>query len=216
MENVSITRRNVIDLPPNLSQFSIHFHPFNTLPRFESHLHPKFVIFDAGKKLSKLAVTSQSVYGLFCDRYPIAEKIEVLYIAWTRDVPPIANKDPSYWVPDDGFCVTKDEVGEVNGEVDGDDGDDSNYSDYGDNKTMSGRGKAWITQERRQAPDKWQAPPAKRQREVLSRSFSHNQHLLSEVTLSSFNQQFRKAAWTDDRIREWSKKAFGKRKIDFV
>ncbi|KAK7686103.1 hypothetical protein QCA50_010915 [Cerrena zonata] len=51
---MTISRQNTVH--PNgtavlADNVTVHEHPFQTLPLLESHLHPKFVLFDAGRKL---------------------------------------------------------------------------------------------------------------------------------------------------------------------
>ena len=108
MKNVVITR---LDVPANREELSDdEFHhyryPFDTLPLLESHLHPKFVIFDAGQKISNLAKDSVE-FEKFCHDFPALQISSILdlYTSWTRQPGPAEwerrNQDPSYYVPDD-------------------------------------------------------------------------------------------------------------------
>ena len=59
MEDVVITRLdNIPNGKPSLEHVHIHLYPFDTLPLLESHLHPKFIIFDTGNKLRELGRTA--------------------------------------------------------------------------------------------------------------------------------------------------------------
>ncbi|KAK7678590.1 hypothetical protein QCA50_018462 [Cerrena zonata] len=65
MLDIPILRQDQLPAPgtaasPNM--FTIHTHPFTTLPPLESHVHPKFVILEAGRKLKKLFKSSHKGY----------------------------------------------------------------------------------------------------------------------------------------------------------
>jgi hypothetical protein len=214
LERLQISRRDVNDDGPLLNtQFSHYLHPFNTLPLFETHLRPQFVIFNSGSKLRRLAENSSNSFRKVRDEFPVIQKIIALHSAWCQELPITAHKDPSYWVPDDDFIApnSDDELGDCE-----EDASDPNDDDYGTNKTKSGRGNLWVLRQQaaaeKQAAAEEQAPPAKHKRKVHSESLTHNQQLLSEKTLYSFNQQMGEVAWTNNRIREWSKKVFRKKR----
>jgi hypothetical protein len=240
-------------------------YPYNELPRLESHLQPKFVIFDAGSKLNKLLrVLKKREYQKITDNHPDIdlETVIMLYDAWTRELPDFALNDESYVDPNDISPPAR----EYGGGSSGDGGDDPEDRDYVANGTNSGRGdearfrprtrsiaaaehdgndddaehddngqdnqiesvrgdglglrragaKTRNTPTAKQdgsdhlagtqkpiaAKQKAQAPAKKRK--VFSDSSVHNQQLLSEATLSSFNRHFGVAPWTGDRIRQWS------------
>jgi hypothetical protein len=93
---------------------------------------------------------------------------------------------------------------------------DRNDDDH-DHLTESGRGDGWhIRPNKRRlsvAAEQESAglgvsgtlkAPAVKKRKVFSALPTHNQQFLSEATLSSFNQHLGVAAWTGDRIRQWS------------
>lgn len=65
MLDIPILRQDQLPAPgtaafPNM--FTIHTHPFTTLPPLESHVHPKFVILETGRKLKKLFKPSHNGY----------------------------------------------------------------------------------------------------------------------------------------------------------
>ena len=62
-----------------------HKYPFDTLPKIQTHLHPKFVIFDAGKKWKK--AEGFSLEPQFKHLETSLETIEGLYDAWIRPLP---------------------------------------------------------------------------------------------------------------------------------
>ena len=265
-----------------------HTYPYNTLPLLKSHLHPQFVIFNAGSKLSKLMGGKSTLNELqkVSENHPDVDlnTVIMLYDAWTRPIPEDAVETVSYIDPNVELipvrkCKPEDEdtgsgenledsdfVGRdyrTSGRGDGlhfrpvtrsigiAEQDDNNNDDDDDNKTESGRGdglrpvtrsiravrrdgngarpgrtRTQITPADRQDGDdhrgvgastkhtgKQKALAVKKKRKVFSESSTHNQQLLSEATLFSFNQQFGVAPWTDDRIRHWSMSFPKKRKF---
>lgn len=98
MKDIAITRRDDVSENIQASNVTIHLHPFRTLPGLNSHLHPKFVLLEAGRKLGNLSnlvkslrSTSQAaargVETLLVDlrtQWPIIESIEHIYEAWVR------------------------------------------------------------------------------------------------------------------------------------
>ena len=137
MEELLIIRRDIIPTdgtPISLSHFSNHIFPFNTLPLLETHLHPKFVIFDAGRKLAGLNLQNFSSLqklvelNVFPNLPNQLSTIADLYRAWILQPPAEAQEDPAYTVPDD----------------------DAN-EDEG-NRTASGRGLLWPRPIRQKTP----------------------------------------------------------------
>lgn len=242
MEKVFIMRLQEVVVDGQTSEEAIvHSHPFSTLPLLKSHLHPKFVIFDAGRKIAKML--EQRSGSL--ERYSGVDKIYRLYRAWLQPVPITAQKDTSYQDPNDVLTV-----------LTTDDEEDGSYSDGHSNQTRTGRGDGFRVRPRTRsvtaakragdadadhrnrakrnkgeigdrlpgrdgnggddfddghdgcAEDRLR-PSVKKasKRKVLSESSNHNQPLLSEATLSRFNQQIGDAAWTGDRIHQWSKRS---------
>lgn len=203
-----------------------HSYPYLTLPDLKSHLHPKFVIFDAGKKLDKLYnqdIKSNPVYGKFVKDYPNAEKTRDLYIAWTRKPPDNAREDKTYYDPENYVILDGPVLQDIHDDLQLPD-DDSEYEEgraatrtvawrcgdmpYVVPRTRSmgmagdGNGQGGTTKKKGETTKKRKAPVKKRK--VLSGSFSHNQQLLSEAALSRINQQLGEAPWTAERIRQWS------------
>jgi len=101
LEGLPILRQDVIPTDGKLSpeHGSIHVYPFDSLPLLESHIHPKYVIFDAG---SKLADSEQNLIQKLVDVFPSLQfsSIMALYSAWIRPPPAKAQEDPLYNVPD--------------------------------------------------------------------------------------------------------------------
>lgn len=141
-----------------------------------------------------------------------------MYLAWVQPVPKIAQKDKSYRDLNDVLTADSND-------------EDRSYHDGHSNRTRSGRGDGFSLRPRTRgvaagrdgdgsdnfngghdscAEDRLH-PSARKasKRKVLSLSESsnHNQSFLSEATLFNFNQQIGEAAWTDDRIHQWSKRS---------
>ena len=218
---------------------AIHRYPYSSMPPLESHVHPKFAIFDAGRKLKMLFEESESnqILNKVVEDYPSLSKIQRLYRVWIQPPPNASRNDTSYIDPNfelvsdppedissdgseydapkrartllgrgDGFYLRQKTrsmaAGEQAGNGDGTQagnaqagkGDRAQVGNVDDNGARGGK-RGCGGKRGRKAPKK---------RKVLSESFTHNQHRLSEVTLSRINQQFEEAAWTADRIREWS------------
>ena len=204
----------------------VHTYPYSSLPTLESHVHPKFIIFDAGRKLRTLMIENSDVLKNVIDHYPSLSKVQNLYRAWIQEPPKISLKDKTYINPE--FELVYDpEYEDTSGDdpeykdISGDDLDEPIDSDYGvnDDQTLPGRGdglylrprtRSVAAAEEASAYDGARGGKARtskvpvRKRKVLSESFTNNQQLLSEATLSRFNQQFGEVAWTADRIRQWS------------
>jgi hypothetical protein len=226
----------------------VHTYPYSSLPTLESHVHPKFIIFDAGRKLRTLMIENSDVLKNVIDHYPSLSKVQNLYRAWIQEPPKISLKDKTYINPE--FELVYDpEYEDTSGDdpeykdISGDDLDEPIDSDYGvnDDQTLPGRGDGLYLRPRtrsvaaaeeasaydgqvKRPPPRTRSVAAEqagngdgarggktrtskvpvRKRKVLSESFTNNQQLLSEATLSRFNQQFGEVAWTADRIRQWS------------
>lgn len=218
---------------------TVHYYPYHTLPLLESHLHPKFAIFNAGSKLKKLETPeSFSKLETLFDKYPGLEKTLRLYDAWIRPLPASALKDESYFDPNDIL------VEDSNGSEHSDD-EDIDYTC----QTKSGRGDGFKyfpktrsvaaadrakrprtrsiaaaeedgdfetnqakSTRRRKTSAKQKAPAVVKKWKVLSESSTFNQQLLSEASISRINQQYGESVWTDDRIRRWSNTFPKKRK----
>jgi hypothetical protein len=196
-------------------------YPYPSLSTLQSHIHPKFAIFSAGMKMRALGLKDgPDEIRKLCDEYPCLSKIIKLHAVWEGDVPHKAGKDKSYVDPNDER-VPRDSSESDNHE-------DGDYRSY---QTKSGRGDGFHLRPKtrsvtaaeirggrtRKGKGKGKAHTV-RKRKVLSESSSHNQRLLSEATLSRFNQQFREPyGWTDDRIRHWSRgKTFSKKRRKFT
>lgn len=189
MEMEVISRQHYIPphgIPLSPDDITNHVYPFATLPLLESHVHPKFVIADAGIKL--VSFTIDELKELF-KNYPDLAYILSLYNAWIRPLNARQLNDPSFIVP------------KVNDEDDDDDGDGDNNddSDY-DDRPPSQRSR------KRKAPANSQAKSQRSnpKRHASSKRSRPKGKPLSQTRLSCHNQLLGKRAWTYDRIRKWS------------
>jgi hypothetical protein len=97
---VIIRQRDVREIGEDASDvITAHGHPYKTLPNLKSHLHPKFAIFDAGRKMKDLSQQSKiplpELRKLLSD-YPALTMIQELYNAWTQKIPADALEELSY------------------------------------------------------------------------------------------------------------------------
>lgn len=187
MESSSDAKDANMESSPD-SDYRIHRYPFKTLPLLESHLHPKFVIFEGGRKLESLSLVLKG-QETFND-FPTLTALTELYNAWKAS--PTAEEqeqDSSYNVPVDS---------------NGGDDDDDDDSDYQSGPPSRRKGHL---KKRKALAVKPNAAKGKRPRKVLSKLSIHNRQVLSEATLFSLNQRFGRARWTYDCIRDWSKQS---------
>lgn len=178
-----------------------HFYPFDTLPLFESHLHPKFAIYNAAKKLDDF---SSDHYLQLLEDYPQLSSIQILYNAWKRRPKEDELDNPSFLPPqvDD------------NEDEDDDFEDDPHDFDYDDRppsrQSRSKKGKAAAS------PTKSRPSHPTKRRAEASPTKSHASHPKkrkappsstgpTRKALSTHNQEVGKAAWTRNCIRQWSK-----------
>lgn len=111
MRAITIPRQNSLGPAVQPTDVTVHLYPFQTLPLLESHVHPKFIIFEAGRRMeglqnliSSLTPISQEatrsverlVNGLRT-QWPAIERIERIYHAWVQRL------DLSYILADPTF-----------------------------------------------------------------------------------------------------------------
>jgi hypothetical protein len=114
IEKRAIARRDVIS-PDKKPIITIHEYPFDKIPLLKSHLQPKFVIYNAGKKLAGL---KNALLKKVIKDYPSTASMLSLYEAWMREPADDREEDPSYNLPD------------VNEDDDEDDDDNEDIPDY--------------------------------------------------------------------------------------
>ncbi|KAF7759881.1 hypothetical protein Agabi119p4_11576 [Agaricus bisporus var. burnettii] len=82
MKLYCILRQNEHAPPPNKDQYTFHFYPFDTLPPFRSHLHPKFAIVELGRKYHELRGKNLAAASAALSSYPILSRVNRIYAAW--------------------------------------------------------------------------------------------------------------------------------------
>lgn len=93
MAEFTVARQNDVKASALPGNVTIHLYPFKTLPLLECHLHPKFAIVEAGRRMQKYrkwALTSQEHVALVetvTSQWPTITKIEDIYEAWMRPLP---------------------------------------------------------------------------------------------------------------------------------
>ena len=96
MEKEPILHQDITDTPLSTGHFSFHLYPFKTLPLLKSHIHPKFVIFNAGAKLADLATADISK---LVENFPGLSSVITIYDAWIRKLGQNQLNDPSFNLP---------------------------------------------------------------------------------------------------------------------
>ena len=162
---------------------------FDALPLLESHVHPKFVIYNAGTKLAGLL---QECYAKLVEDFPSLASVYTLCNAWMQ-LPKQEELDNT------SFKVLK-----PNDDNDNDDDDDDDDDDDGEytNQTLSwqsflGRQKQkWNAQA---SPTKsWQSQP-KKQKVAVSPTNPHPKKW-TQKTLTAYNVG--EFDWTD-HVQDW-------------
>ncbi|GJJ05925.1 hypothetical protein Clacol_000112 [Clathrus columnatus] len=101
MEEIAIHRQNRVpdaNARPASTDFTTHIYPYGNMPLLQSHIHPKFVILEAGRKITaNLAAVTNSL-----NTYPILWRLVEIYGAWTRAPPSGARDDETYGRPGGG------------------------------------------------------------------------------------------------------------------
>jgi hypothetical protein len=153
-------------------------YPFTSHPTLRSHLHPKFAILEAGRKLTSMK--SYHLKNLLCS--PQLQQVVGIYHAWTR------NDLPLDWKDDVGFNppLLSTNTGNT-------DSDDETVADrYGD---RYGRHARRLEQQHSPGATESRAD-RKRKRETLSsQSIAQHRALLG------------RREWSSDQILSWSNEA---------
>ena len=123
MEKIAFMRQNEDPATLTTNGFTVHVHPFTTLPDLVSHIHPKFVIMATANAVATL---NHDPRQALLRQFPTLVTIDDLYLAWMRPIPRNAKENESYYPPDDPSN-------------DDDGGDDENDKDYEDKGTEKGR-----------------------------------------------------------------------------
>lgn len=171
-------------MTPSSADFTVYTYPFDGFPLLKSHLHPRFAIFEAGRRLESLQPND---YQRLLVDFPSLALIGNVYEAWSRKPPEEWKKDESYNVQDG----------------DDDDDDDDEHDGDGDpdydDQTSIGRSFG-----RKRPAQSSPTPQTKRQR-PNPRPSGSKRKVLSELTMANYHRQpIGKTTWTADRIFDWS------------
>jgi hypothetical protein len=185
MTEVAIHRQNRVGAGPLApGDFTTYTYPFDDMPVFKSHLHPKFAILEAGRKLNEIDFVTSIQKS---KDYPILTKVAEIYSAWTRPRPDQAMNDPSYNHDSDD-------------DEDGDDGTNrstvhTEAHRYGFRRRPNAPGSPKLGSKRSGGEPGKGARPYKRKRSVC----------FSEKTIVEHNREYGRGKWTREEISYWSK-----------
>ncbi|KAF5326676.1 hypothetical protein D9619_004008 [Psilocybe cf. subviscida] len=88
---------------PKVSDVTVDVYPFNNLPWVTSHLDPKFVIMEAGRKLGKIGSYDlkwgNPLAKKWFDGRPVLRPLLLLYEAWSAPMPSEADQDFGFSPP---------------------------------------------------------------------------------------------------------------------
>jgi hypothetical protein len=160
----------------------------------KSHIHPKFVIVNAGGKLQKLC--GEDLMKVLLD-FPILRVVMEVYTAWVR---PANLKDKSFNVAPVPLLnlIGGDSTGD-------DDNDDYNDSDY-DNRTTPYR----LYPQNRKTQNSLQGSPVRKRKCIEPPQASGSERkVLSELSLFKHDQQSGARLWTGNRICKWDQENRG-------
>jgi hypothetical protein len=107
--------------PPSPTDYSIHGYPFDSLPLLKSHLHPKFAMYDAGRKLEKVKINPNEINRLQ-HLFPSLSSIVAVYDAWKQLPTKEQQQDPTYVSNDNDVRPDYYDIDEDN-----DEDEDNNY-----------------------------------------------------------------------------------------
>jgi hypothetical protein len=193
-----ITRQDSVQTEGEKNWPPSHHYPFKTLPIIKSHLHPKFAIVNAGRKIQKLGTTMVKDFRRVLLDFPILRVVMDVYTAWVR---PADLNDKSFNV----LPVHPLEL--IGGDSGSDDGDNYDDSDY-DNRTISCRPHP---RNRTTPQNSLQGSPVRKRKrtEPAPRASGSKRKVLSELSLSKHDHQIGARPWTGNLIRKWDQESCG-------
>lgn len=183
MVDIPLIRQNN-SRPLRKDDIAIHLHPFSDLPLLQSHLHPKFVILDAGRKLNLKPEAMDSLSEMTSDLITF-RKITRIYAAWTSDLPMGAENDKTFYFQEDYD----------DGSYQGDDQSDRTASRRVPDPTA--RKRARQNESPTPAPNQ-----GGRGQQTLKRAPSI---CLSKKSVELHDKTSGDKNWTDDALRDWSR-----------
>lgn len=168
---------------PTSNDFATYVYPFSNLPLLRSHIHPKYVILEMGRKLKVSYPTLNSLV----ESYPILTRILNIYTAWVTKLPSHAFQDKS-------FKSKKNS------------GNDNDQDDHlEDGRTAPRRLRDRKRPRTQNDPDDSPTPApgqAGQRHHTLKRQPSVS---LSKKSLKLHDEKFEGKQWTTDAVRDWSK-----------
>lgn len=100
MRGIALTHQETTEWLSEPSDVTVHVHPFTNLPWVASHLDPKYVIMEAGRRLKLMDTGDLKWNSTAFDKWfyhqPILRRILLLYEAWTGAIPIEAYQDPGF------------------------------------------------------------------------------------------------------------------------
>ncbi|KAF5327342.1 hypothetical protein D9619_004190 [Psilocybe cf. subviscida] len=104
MEGMTLTHiQHPVMRRPKLSDVTVDVHPFDNLPWVTSHLDPKFVIMEAGRKLDKVGSSDlkwgNALFKEWFNGLPVLRPLLLLYEAWSAPMPSEAAQDFGFSPP---------------------------------------------------------------------------------------------------------------------
>ncbi|EKM75046.1 hypothetical protein AGABI1DRAFT_132665 [Agaricus bisporus var. burnettii JB137-S8] len=83
MRTFPILRQNEHGQPPNKDQYTIYLYPFDDMPTFRTHLHPKFAIYELGRKVHALVAEDGAVATRAFRTYQDLERVYDVFASWS-------------------------------------------------------------------------------------------------------------------------------------
>lgn len=88
---------------PTISNVTTDVYPFDNLPWVTSHLDPKFVIMEAGRKLAEMnsyrLKWGNPLFEEWFNKHRVLRPLLLLYEAWSAPIPSDACQDPGFTFP---------------------------------------------------------------------------------------------------------------------
>jgi hypothetical protein len=172
---------------PNKDQFTLHLYPFQTLPPFRSHLHPKFAIFELGRKfhllLNKDVVAAKEAASF----YPSLHRVRQIYTTWS--VPPKGLSSFDDWMKQSDS-----------------DGDGDRQSESSSKTGYDSLRKGVKRRRTRNADEQGSPTPAGRNSEVMQMA-NPPLETLSHETLVELEHVYGKVGWAPENLSHWAANA---------
>ncbi|XP_006463611.1 hypothetical protein AGABI2DRAFT_187156 [Agaricus bisporus var. bisporus H97] len=83
MKTFPILRQNEHGQPPSVDQYTIYLYPFDNMPTFRTHLHPKFAIYELGRKVHTLVAKDGAAVTRAFRTYRDLEHVYDVFASWS-------------------------------------------------------------------------------------------------------------------------------------